>query len=304
MSMRIAVNRVGLALRKHSPQILVGAGIIGLVTSGVMACKATMKVNDILDETKRNVDKVHRVLEDPTIPAETYSEEDGKKDLAIIYTKTGLKFVKLYAPSVILGGLSIAGILTSNRIMHKRNAAIAATCAAVTSDFKGYRSRVLDRFGEDIDRELRYDIKAQEIEEVVVNENGEEETVTKVVETVNAVPRSDFSKFFDCGNKGWEPDPEFNYMYLTNLQGYLTERLRANGHLFLNDVYDELGIPRTRAGQLYGWLYDEKKPHGANYVDFGLRNPKDEDKRNFVNGYEAVVILDFNCDEEPIYNLI
>jgi hypothetical protein len=304
MNMRIAFNRAGLKLRKYSPQILTGLGVIGLVTGGVMACKATMKVNDILDETKKNVDKVHRVLEDPTITEETYSAEDGKKDLAIIYTKAGLKFIKLYAPSVIVGGVSIACILTSDRIMHKRNAAIAATCAAVTSDFRGYRSRVLDRFGEAIDHELQYDIKAQEVEEVVVNEKGEEETVTKVVEVANATPRSDFSKFFDCGNKGWEPDPEFNYMYLTNLQNYLTDKLRANGYLFLNDVYDELGIPRTRAGQLYGWLYDEKNPHGANHVDFGLRNADDERRRAFVNGYEATVILDFNCDAEPIYNLI
>ena len=304
MNIRRALKIGALKVKKHSPEILVVTGVIGVVTSAVMACKATMKVNDILEEAKADVEKVHRVIEDETISAETYSEEDGKKDLAIIYAKTGLKLVKLYAPSVILGGLSIAGILTSNNILRKRNVAIAAAYTAVDTGFKEYRGRVVERFGDELDRELRYNIKAKEVEEVVVNDKGEEETVKKVVYTADIDTHNEFSKFFDCGNKGWEPDAELNYKYLMHLQGYLNEKLRADGFMFLNDVYDALGIPRTRAGQLFGWLYDEKNPHGANKIDFGLHNIYNEKTRDFVNGYENVVILDFNVDSEPIYNMI
>ena len=295
-------HRIGFQLKKHSPEILAVAGTVGVVASTVMACKATTKLHDILEDSKNQVNQVHEVLENKSIPAEKYSEEDGKKDIAVIYTQTALKVVKLYAPAVILGALSLTSILTSNKILRKRNVALAAAYTAVDKGFKEYRANVIERFGKDLDRELRFNVKAKEIEETVVNENGEEETVKKVVNEAT-IGKSEYARFYDDGCKGWEKDPEYNLMFLRHVQDYLNDLLRTRGHVFLNEAYDQLGIPRTKAGAIVGWVYNEKNPVGDNYIDFGIYDPKDEKARDFVNGYERVILLDFNVDG-PILDLI
>ena len=295
-------HKIGFQLKKHSPEILAVAGTVGVVASTVMACKATTKLHDILEDSKNQVNQVHEVLENKSIPAEKYSGEDGKKDIAVIYTQTTLKVIKLYAPAVILGALSLTSILTSNNILRKRNVALAAAYTAVDKGFKEYRSNVIERFGKDLDRELRFNVKAKEIEETVVNEKGEEETVKKVVNEAT-IGKSEYARFYDDGCKGWEKDPEYNLMFLRHVQDYLNDLLRTRGHVFLNEAYDQLGIPRTKAGAIVGWVYNEKNPVGDNYIDFGIYDPKDEKARDFVNGYERVILLDFNVDG-PILDLI
>ncbi len=138
------INKAGFALRKHSPEILMAAGVVGTVASTIMACKATTKVSDILEDSKIQVESVHKVLDDESISEETYSEEDSKKDLAIIYVQTGVKLVKLYAPAVTLGVLSIVSMLASNNILRKRNVALAAAYTVVDGAFKEYRAVILD----------------------------------------------------------------------------------------------------------------------------------------------------------------
>ena len=298
-----SINRVGFQLKKHSPEILVVVGIVGAVTSAVMACKATTKANDILNDAKSQVDKVHKVLEDEAISPEMYSEEDSKKDLAIIYAKTGLDFVKLYGPSVLLGAVSIASILASNNILRKRNIALAAAYTAVDTGFKEYRGRLIERFGKELDKELKYNIKSETVQETVIDEKGNEETVDKVVEVANPNVYSDYARCFDDGCKGWTKDPELNLVFLKQMQQYANDKLRAKGHLFLNEVYDMLGFPRSRAGQIVGWIYDEKNKVGDNFVDFGIYDATKQPNRDFVNGYERVIWLDFNVDG-PIWNLI
>ena len=298
-----SINRVGFQLKKHSPEILVVVGIVGAVTSAVMACKATTKANDILNDAKSQVDKVHKVLEDEAISPEMYSEEDSKKDLAIIYAKTGLDFVRLYGPSVLLGAVSIASILTSNNILRKRNIALAAAYTAVDTGFKEYRGRLIERFGKELDKELKYNIKSETVQETVIDEKGNEQTVDKVVEVANPNVYSDYARCFDDGCKGWTKDPELNLVFLKQMQQYANDKLRAKGHLFLNEVYDMLGFPRSRAGQIVGWIYDEKNKVGDNFVDFGIYDATKQPNRDFVNGYERVIWLDFNVDG-PIWNLI
>lgn len=292
------LHRVGFKIKKHSPEILVGAGIVGVVTSGVMACKATTKLDEVLAEPKEKIDKIHELIEHPELVPEgkEYTEEDSKKDLTIMYVQSAVKVVKLYAPSVILGTVSIAAILGGHRILKKRNIALAAAYTTIDKSFKEYRGRVVERFGEELDKELRYNIKAKEIEETVVNEDGAETTVTKTVNVSEMGEYSDYAKFFDDGCTGWTKDPEFNLMFLKDQQRYANDLLQSKGHLFLNEVYDMLGIPRTQAGQIVGWIYDEKHPIGDNKVDFGIYNTYNEANRNFVNGYERTILLDFNVD--------
>lgn len=297
--------RIGFKVQKHSPEILMGAGIVGVVTSAVMACKATLKLDDVLAESKETVDKIHEVSENPDMIAEgkEYTEDDMKKDLTIVYAKAGLKVAKLYAPAIVLGGVSIAAIVSGHQILRKRNIALAAAYTAIDKGFKEYRGRVIDKFGEELDKELKYGIKAKEVEETVIDENGKEKKVKKTFETVGPNTGSPYAKFFDESCRGWTKDPEYNLMMVRDVQDYANRLLKIKGHLFLNEVYDLLGIQRTSAGQVVGWIYDENNPIGDNYIDFGIYDLHDEAKRNFVNGYERTILLDFNVDGD-ILNMI
>lgn len=290
-------HRVGFQIKKHSPEILLVTGITGVVTSAVMACKATTKVDAIVEETKKSIDMIHEGMEAGNICDVKYTEEDGKKDLAIVYIQTGVKFAKLYGPSVLLGLTSISCILASNNIIRKRNIALSAAYTAIDTSFKGYRSRVIERFGESMDRELRYNIKTQEIKETVVDEEtGKKKTVKSTVSVVDPNTYSDYARFFDEYCAGWTKDAEYNLMFLRQQQNYANELLKSRGHLFLNEVYDMLGIDRTKAGNIVGWVYDEKHPVGDNFVDFGIYVLDNEKARDFVNGRERSILLDFNVD--------
>ncbi len=299
-------NKMGFKLKKHSPEILVVAGVVGTVVSAVMACKATTKVSDILDKTKEDIDSIHDCVANKSL-SEEYTPEDAKKDLAIVYVQTGVKLAKLYAPAVALGALSLGSIVASNNILRKRNVALAAAYATVDKGFKEYRNRVVERFGEEVDRELKHNIKAKKIEKVVVGEDGKEKKVKETINVVDKDTLSDYSFFFEESNPYWEKDGNYNRMFLLAQQQYANDKLRANGYLYLNDVLDTLGIPRTKAGQIVGWVYNPNNPNGDNYVDFGIYETYRRDEESFVKDtamrerfgkevYERVVLLDFNVD--------
>ena len=299
------IHKVGFELKKHSPEILVTAGVVGTVATTVMACKATTKAGDILDEFNSNMDDINKVVE---MGKEEYTEDVMKKDIAIVYIQTGVKFAKLYAPSVVLGALSITSILAGHNILRKRNVALAAAYATIDKSFKEYRGRVVERFGKELDHELRYNIKAKEFEEVQTDDKGKEKVVKNTVQVSELNEISDYAKFFDEGCNGWTKDPEANLLFLKKQQTYANNRLKANGYLFLNEVYEMLGIPRTKAGQVVGWIYDEKNPVGDNYVDFGIYDTNKNSNwananKDFVNGYERSILLDFNVDGDILNNI-
>lgn len=294
------IQSASIQIKKHSPEILMGLGIIGTVASTVLACKATTKISQITEKKEEEVKKVHECLESGEYE---YTEEDSKKDLTIIYTKTGMEYVKLYAPSVILGALSIGSIISSHNIMKGRNIALAAAYTAVDSGFKKYRKNVVERFGDEVDKELRYNIKAKQIETTTIDKNGKEktkkETVLDIENPLEGI--SEYARFFDECSSYHKKDPEYNLMFLRRQQDYANEMLKSRKHLFLNEVYDMLGIPRTKAGQVVGWVYNENDPNGDNYVDFGIYDLSQNKKQNerkiaFVNGYEYSILLDFNVD--------
>jgi len=296
-----------MKVKKHSPEILVVTGTIGLVVSGVMACKATTKVDAILDSTKKKVDVIHTGMENGEIitndgVSHEYTVEDGKKDLTIVYTQTGLDFIKLYGPSVALAAVSVTSILSGHNILRKRNMTLAAAYMAEHTAFKEYSGRVIDRFGKELDRELRYDIKSKEIEEKVTNEDGTEQVVKKTV-AVGHPEYSPYAKCFDESCDAWVRNSEENLFFISQTQAYLNDLLKRRGHVFLNEVYDRLGFPRTKAGQVVGWVYDEENPVGDNYIDFNVFDLHNERKRAFVNGYEQSIWLDFNVDG-PIAELL
>lgn len=288
-------NGVKGKVEKHSPEILMGVGVVGVVTGTVMACRATLKLNDILEEAQETRDKIKEVASNPNYE-DKYTEEDAKKDLTINYVQTGVKVAKLYAPAVAVGVAGVGCVLASHDIMKKRNVALSAAYLTVDKSFKEYKQRVVDRFGEEVEKEIRYGIKAEEIVETVTDEEGNETTVTETVKTMNPTLYSDYARFFDEASPCWQNDPEYNLMFLRAQQQYANDLLRAKGRLFLNDVYDMLGIEKTKAGQIVGWVYDRENPNGDNFVDFGIYDMSKERVRAFVNGYETNILLDFNVD--------
>lgn len=291
-----AFHKVGFKLKQYSPEILIVSGVIGGVTAAVMACKATTELDSILEEHKRKSEEIHDAIEHPETLEKPYTEEESKKVITLLYARTGVELVKLYGPSILLGTLSITSILAGHNITRKRNVALAAAYTAMDTSFKEYRGRVVERFGEELDKELRYNIKSQEVEEVVVNEDGSENVIKKTVDVMDPNAISPYAKFFDDGCIGWSKDPEESLWFLKLQQEYANKKLKTRGYLFLNEVYEMLGIPRTAAGCVVGWIYDEKCPNGDNFVDFGLFDVTKPKTRDFVNGYERVILLDFNVD--------
>ena len=294
-------KKVELKAIKHSPEILAGVGVVGVVGSLVMACKATTKLSDILEDSKEQLDKIKEVAADPAYE-EKYSQDDAKKDTTITYVQTAMKVTKLYAPSVILCASSLGCLLASNSILKKRNAALSAAYMTVDKSFKEYRKRVADRFGEEVEKEIRYNIKAEEITKVDEDGNEVTETVKVMDGTDDPNSYSDYARFFDESCAAWQNDAEYNLTFLKAQQQYANDLLKARGRLFLNEVYRMLGIDETKAGQVVGWVYNPDNPTGDNFVDFGIYNMQRERVRAFVNGYEPNILLDFNVDG-VIWNL-
>jgi len=292
------VGKASFQLKKHSPEILVVAGVAGTVVSAIIACKATLKVNEIVEDVKHDIDDVHDAVEKGITKAgENYSVEDSKKDLAVIYAKTGVSFAKLYAPAVILGTLSITSILASNNILRKRNVALSAAYAAVDKGFKDYRERGGERCGGQVDKELKYNIKAKKFDEVTTDpETGKEKKVKTMANVVNPADLSDYAHFFSP-SRYLASDHDYNMMFLRAEQNYANDKLTSRGYLFLNEVCERLGLPITKAGQVVGWVKNSEKSDG--FVDFNIR----EIGRDVDGRYESDILLDFNVDG-PILDLI
>ena len=294
-----AFSMTGFKLRVHSPEILVVTGVVGTVVGTVMACKATMKLDEILAEANDNIDRVKKAAEDEALK-EKYTEDDRKKDLAIVYVKTGVKVAKLHAPAALVMTASIVSVLTGHSVLRKRNLALAAAYATVDKGYKEYRKGVIDKFGEELDRELKHGVKAVELADTVTDEKtGEPKEVSKTVEAIdpNRLP-NEYSRIFDERNRNWDnAGPKYSKWFLQAQQQYANDLLRAQGYLTLNEVYEMLGFEKTRAGQVVGWVYDKKNPVGDNFVDFGIHEVRTPvETSDYIEDWGNAYILDFNVD--------
>lgn len=278
------VRRGLLVGQKYSPEILFVAGAVGFVGTVILASKATLKLDETLDRLDHGKEQVSIAVD--TI--DDYSEDDRKHDLAILHIQAGLSVAKLYAPAVTLGIASLGALLGAQGILKKRNVAVIAAYKGLEESFKEYRKKVADRIGVDEETDLLYDIH----EEDEKDENGKKisHPVTSLGDP-NEI--SQYARFFDEGNIEWQKDPEYNLLFLKSQQNYANDLLHSRGHLFLNEVYDMLHMEHSREGAVVGWVLSKD---GDNYVDFGLYNSNNEKAREFVNGQERSILLDFNVD--------
>lgn len=303
---KFAIGRGGLILKKYSPEILTAAGVIGTVGSTVLACKATLKVEDILDEAKKKSNLINAVHDGEIEVDAEYTDKDYSKDLLVNRTQTAIKLIKLYGPAISLGALSITAILGGQHILRKRNVAVMAAYKLCEESFNNYRSRVKDELGDEKDRQFYYGMTEETVKDKVKSKDGKTKTVTKKVEKAPDHLYSQYARFFDEANINWDKSPEQNMYFLKMVQNQMNDKLKARGHVFLNEVYDALGFDRSEAGQLVGWVWNKDNTAmeaGDGYIDFGIFDGNDYAKRAFVNGDERSILLDFNIDG-MIYDLI
>lgn len=267
------MHRAGFKLHQASPDILVVVGVVGVVAATVMACKATLKVDEVISAHEKKVKEINETAEDPQY-ASRYSQEDCETDLKTVKVKTAVKLVKLYAPAVIVGTLAIGCIVGSHYILQKRNAGLMAAYTAIDTSFREYRKRVAEKYGEEAEKDIRRGVRRETIIETVKDENGQEQQVERTVET--RTPGA-YSRMFDCSCKGWERNAHLNWFTLRNIQSVCNRKLQLNGHLYLNDVYEMLDMPFSEAGQVVGWIAEPTDSAWENFVDFGLGDEPEED---------------------------
>jgi energy-converting hydrogenase Eha subunit E len=286
MNFNIILNKI----KAKSPEILLGAGVVGVIVGTVEACKATKKIEPIMEEHNKNVDDIHmaKSVGKNTIDnsGKDYTEKDAAKDLTKTYINTGAKLVKLYLPSglIIIG--SIGCMIGSHVILNRRNVALAAAYSALDTCYNEYREQVINKYGDDVDKELRFGVKANK------PKDESEEKTYKATEKTTLTPNG-YSRFFDETNPFWKKDPHFNKDFLLSQQRYCNDRLKAKGILSLNEAYELLGFEPTKAGQIIGWIYDKNREC---QINFGLFDVNNSSKREFINGLENAILLDFNVD--------
>lgn len=285
-------SKTKFKIQKYSPEILLGTGIVGIVSGTVLACRATMKADKVLDSYQDKKEKIDQAV---SLNLPNYTDEDHKKDLVISKVQLVADFAKLYGPAIACEIGGIVCICSSYGIMRKRNLALVAAYSAVQEAFDSYRKKVIEEFGEEADKLIKNGAHKEKM--AVVGEDGKKKKEDVIVGDDKWRP-SGYARFFDEASPYWVKSAEKNLLFVTMQQSYANDLLNIRGHLFLNEVYDMLGIPRTQEGSVVGWIKKDDS-----YVDFNVFNAKNPGSVDFVNGYERNCLLDFNVDG-LIWNLI
>lgn len=274
------VSKTILKAKANSPRVFFVVGVGGVISGTVLACRATTKLEGVTDAIKADIDDVKT----------TYAEGDPdyRKNLTRMYVKGGIELARLYGPSVLVGSAGL-GLLTGSHVtLSRRNAAATAALAAAQESYDQYRHRVREEVGEEKEFTLYYEADWKDVEgsdgkmqELVVGSFGP------------------YTRWFDHTNPNWRKNHELNRIFLKANEDNANQLLQRQGYLFLNDVYDALGIPRSDVGQLVGWYVGGE---GDDYVDFGGYEPEDT-TINPATGEPPSILLDFNPDG-VVYNFI
>lgn len=265
-----------LTLKQNSPHIMFGVGVVGVITGTVLACRATLRAGDVLDEMHESVEAVKRDMQDV----------DGyKKDVAYAYGVGSVRLVRLYAPAVVVTGVSIAALTGSHIALTKRNNALTAAYTGLHAAYENYRERVREELGEEKELDIYHGATVEKVK--VGNKNETRKTVDP-----NKI--SPYARFFDETSTEYRNNAEMNRLYITAQQNYFNNILHARGFVFLNEVYEALGLPWCDAGQVVGWVLSDE---GDNYIDFGIYNAYNSKLVNGSLGAEQPgILLDFNVD--------
>jgi hypothetical protein len=287
-----AFYRGKLLAGKYSPEIMLVAGIAGMITATVLACKATLKVETLMEKAETDLDRVEEAVE--KYAPEVYSDDDYRQDKAIVHVQRAVSIGMLYLPAAVLGAASIALLIGSHKVMDNRNNALVVAYTLLDRSYKAYRERTEKEVGPEKEDNIRHNM----VEKEETDENGDK----KMVKHRRPGEVSEYARFFDSSSVQWHRDSVHNMFFLKSQQNYANDMLRAHGHIFLNEVYDLLALPRSQAGAVVGWVLNSE---GDNFVDFGLFDKTDQRTRDLLNGYahDVPILVDFNVDG-VIYDLI
>ena len=271
--------------KSHSSDLKMGFGTASVIGGTVLLCKETITACDIVRTYREEKQKLI---------------DDGaeKKDINKLKAKTAGKVVITMLP----GAAVEAGGLVSmwNGYSKTKTALISVGLAyeELKTFTDGYRQEVRERYGEEVDEELAYHYKTAEV--VVEDEDGNEHTETvKIYPADSKGMPSPYARYFCYGEaEGAERDFDYNDHFLHAQQRACRDCFRARKAFMLNDVYDLLGIKRSKAGNRVGWIYDPNNPEGDNQIDFRIRVVYREvlDADGNPNGFERVHMIDPNVD--------
>lgn len=279
-------GKLSAKVSKYSPQILAAGATVGVVGTVVLSSRAGMKLDEEIGKTVDHKETVENVEYD-TIQDKTRAYLD-------YYGYTAWRFTKLYGPTLIVAGATIGCVIGGHKILDGRNAAILGAYATLDQSYKRYRETVTDLVGEEEEAKIHF--KANE------NLTTDRETCdgSEACVTAHRDSNDPYVFVWDDFNapEKWNKEREYNIYFLKMVERHANDKLQSRGHVFLNEVLDDLGLWRTQAGTITGWVKDN--PHGDGYIDFGLYDPRNV---NFLNQKEDVAVLNFNVDGE-IYSLI
>lgn len=276
-SLSSKIGRQLLHVQKASPALLFGAGVVGVVGATVLACRATLQLEETIDDTQKYLRIAEETAKDET---------EVKREKAFVYLRAVGNISKLYGPSIVLGAVSVGCLTSSHNILNRRNAALTAAYAAVNEAFDEYRDRVTAEVGSEKEEDIYRNLESCEI----ADEKGKKTSAKRVGQGKH----SPYARFFDHNSSSWDPYPEHNVVFLRCQQNYLNDKLKARGHVFLNEAYDALGIERSQPGAVVGWVW---RGDGDDYIDFGIFNQEMTPQAfEFFTGSEGAILLDFNVD--------
>lgn len=290
--------RAALLVKKNSPELLLGGGIVLGVGATAYAIYATWKAKDVVEEAKMIIGALE-VAGESALPADLVNgDHDVEEIQKMVAIDAGMKLAKLYFPVVAMSVVSIGMVVKGHNILSRRNAGLVAAYKTLDEAYKKYRKRVQEEFGDDVDNYIRRKQRLDK-ELMVVDEKGKEvdfsEALDLTPEEQNMVDfgASQYAKFFDASSPQWRHDNDSNIYFLRSQQTNANVLLTVNGHLFLNEVYKMLGLPETKAGCVVGWV----KGNGDDIIDFGIFNAQNDYNADFINGYQREhILLDFNVD--------
>lgn len=290
-TVRIA-STVGFKVKKYSPEILLGTGLICVVGGVVVACKQTQKAQEIMEAAAAEKRVIEAELADQ---CNDYTEEQAANDLALVKKSTTKALVKTYAPVVGIELLGIACIGGSYGILKKRNVALLAAYEVLDDRFRKYRERAKQALGEDAENDIYRGLKH-------TDETPDMEVLDKDGNTIGSVPGKElegygpYAMMFDEVNAPsvWVKDPFANKNRIVTVRNWSQNYLDAHGYLFLNQVREWLGMQPIPEGQAVGWL--SAKKGGSGYVDFGEQDTWRKTVYDFQHGYERSILLDPNVD--------
>jgi hypothetical protein len=285
---RTAARQV-LKIKKQSPQLLFAAGLVLGGATIVTACRSTLRLTDVLEENLGTQDKARTAGKAGMLDGKVYTEDDAHSDIRKLRVVAAFQIGRLYLPSMALGVMAVTCLTGAHNIQNNRIAGLNAAYIALDKGMKEYRERVREEFGEDKDREFRYG--KQEVSTITEEANGPKKKKRKVAGPDGA---SIYARFFDEYSRNWTPNNMTNRTFVQCQQNWANDLLHSRGHLFLNEVYDMLGLERTPEGQIVGWVM---RGDGDKYVDFGIFDrTSSAGVHDFMFGNEQNILLDFNVD--------